>query len=83
MTDRRITEERHDIATSALYEISEIAALLQKHIAEEHRNTGLVVARGMLARVQKLSEVADECLGNGDDWDDATLRRIVHAGTDA
>jgi hypothetical protein len=73
-----ISARRQMLATTALYEITFISQALREHIAKND-SCGLVepLARGMLARVQQLSEAADECLGNGDDWNEQKLGEIV------
>lgn len=74
-----ISEFRHELATSALYEITEISRALREHIAEHDSSASVVtVARGMLARVQQLSEAADECLGNGDQEATDALYHVVY-----
>lgn len=74
-----ITATRHELAHQALYEITLISSVLRDHISK-HDESGEIapLARGMLARVQLLSEAADECLGHGDDWSEPELAKIVN-----
>jgi hypothetical protein len=69
---------RAELAHSALYEIGKISVALRQFIEKQDASGEInPLARGMLARIQKLSEAADECLGNGDDWDDDALEKII------
>lgn len=72
------SEERQTLANDALWEITKISITLRDYISKNDE-TGRInpLARGMLARVQLLSEVASECIGCGDDWTSQQLEAIV------
>lgn len=57
-----------DLAWSALWEITSLSILMRDYIAKNDiHGTIEPVTRGMLARVQQLSEVVDECIGRDKD----------------
>jgi hypothetical protein len=79
MSDRSITDTRIELAESALYEITWISQALRNHIAATDGEGNVeVLARGMLARVQQLSETAHRCLSDERDLDERAVHQIVH-----
>lgn len=65
-----------ELASSALWEITSLSILMRDHIAKNDlHGTIEPVTRGMLARVQQLSEVVDECISR--DKDSAPLAKLA------
>lgn len=78
MADRTITEARADLAADALYEITLISRRLRDMLAELGGADVELVARGMLARVQTLSETASAAITpDADNRTDADLQEVV------
>lgn len=74
-----ISTARRKLANSALFEITAISLALRDQIVKLDA-CGEVepLARGMLARVQQLSEAASECIGDaGKQEDDDRLFREI------
>lgn len=65
MANVTISDARRILAESALFEITLLSVALREHIAV-HDQTGDVdlVSRGMLARVQCLSEAVSDCISD-------------------
>ena len=75
-----ILPHRRSLATAANGEIALIAQTLRAHIDEHEPDMCgpiSMLSRGMLARIEHLTETIDECLGNGDDWSDQELELRV------
>lgn len=63
-----ISDTRHDLASTALFEITHISIGLREMLAKDlDEEVFPIIARGMLARVQQLSEAISECLAPAED----------------
>ena len=75
-----VTKTRHDLASTALFEITNVSIALREIIAQPFDSQALeTVSRGMLARVQQLSEAVSECIAepaNQDHGDDELFLTI-------
>jgi len=75
-----VTKVRHDLASTALYEITNVSIALWDIIASPFDPQVLeTVSRGMLARIQQLSEAVSECIAEPAEQgqDDDTLFRAI------
>lgn len=84
MADYLVTDRRGDLANKALFEITKISEVLREYISRQDSSGEIApVARGMLARVQALSEAVDVVLGNDDEvspWPDDRLAALIENG---
>ena len=78
---RTISSACLTLAVEALYEVGHVSRFLREHI-EQQDASGQVkpLARGMLSRVEALSDAIAEYIGEVDEWDDDQLRQIVVEG---
>lgn len=65
-----VTKARHDLASTALFEITNVSIALRHIIARPFDSQALeTVSRGMLARIQQLSEAVSECISEPENQD--------------
>lgn len=76
---RTISERRHELASRAQHEIGQAASALRDAIIELNLASSIpkLWLPTLLRRIELLSDATSECLGNGADWDDAALERII------
>lgn len=73
---RVVTGDRYALAVEALDEINCAAGVLQREWARSGAREA-IASRGILKRMETLTDAALECLGYADDWSDAQLRDII------
>ena len=65
-----VTKTRHDLASTALFEITNVSIALRGIIASPFDPQVFeTVSRGMLARIQQLSEAVSECIAEPENQD--------------
>lgn len=65
-----VTKTRHDLASTALFEITNVSIALREIIARPFDPPALeTVSRGMLACIQQLSEAVSECIAEPENQD--------------
>lgn len=75
-----VTKVRLDLASTALFQITNVSIALRDIIARRFDSQALEnVSRGMLARIQQLSEAVSDCITEpaNQDQDDDTLFRTI------
>lgn len=75
-----ILPHHRSLAAAATGEIALIAQTLRAHIDKHEPDMCgpiSMLSRGMLARIEHLTDTIDECIGNGADWSDQELELRV------